>query len=154
MKNSIFTLNVIDDTNAELCNSTHANPSMSGGASIAIYGSQVFIKLENSSFTQNKAMKGGGVYIRVSDNLHNIPSSQIVIAKCKFVENVGSYGGGLMVDFNNAYLGNEQTISISINDSIMSKNAANFSGAGVHLCFYKVTLGNHASFLHIVLISV
>ena len=120
------------------------------GGAIAVYGLQLWIKIVASTFVKNKACKGAGVYIGLSDrwpisSLPNDPSgdivsSRIVIETCTFTENSAEFGGGLMTELTESILGVGSTVSTLIYSSFFITNNASKIGAGAYFKYLNVSI--------------
>ncbi len=124
--------------------------SGSEGGAIAVYGLQLWIKIATSIFVRNGACKGAGVYIRLSDRRPissllndppgNIISSKLIIDRCTFTKNIAEFGGGLMTEVTESFLGTGSTVSTLIYNSSFIRNNASKTGAGTYLKYVNVSI--------------
>ncbi len=152
---SKFYGNVVDNCSMEKSWHIFAEEHLVNGSAGAVHvsGSQIFIKVVDSTFQKNRACKGAGLYIGLSESYFNFPaygwlhvqilSSTIVIDSCRFSENSADYGAGLMHEFTDLTLGNQTNLTAIISNSSFNANLAFVSGAGAHLHFVNVSLNLH-----------
>ena len=123
--------------------------SENGGGAIALYGLQL-IKITASNFVRNKACKGAGLYIGISDQWlmgysQNISegldlTSTIIIDTCTFNENTAGHGGGLMTEVIESILDTGSSLSTLIYNCSFSSNNVTYDGAGALLHYFNVSL--------------
>ncbi len=119
-----------------------------GDGAVAIYGQNYLIKIVDSTFIINKACKGAGLYINLSNrwptsysqNTH-IMSSRIIIDTCIFNGNIANFGGGMMTEFTDSILDTGSSISTLIYNSSFIKNSASKTGAGAYLKYLNSSIG-------------
>ncbi len=145
VEKSVFYDNMVENCSARL-----DTENGGGGGAVAVYGLHLMIKVMASNFERNKACKGAGLYVSMSDwwlmgYSHNRAagqgqSSTITISTCTFNENTAQFGGGLMTDLIESTLTTDSSLSTLIHNSLFSQNDANYIGAGVLLNYFNVSL--------------
>ena len=124
-----------------------------GALALFMYGRHTQLSINRCNFTNNKAYRGGAVYIDYSES----PKLN-QIDKCRFVNNTGTLGGALMVtsslqpagfyldltnstfignkaDFAGAILGFRVSINIDGTVTVVSNKADKGNGGGIGLIF-------------------
>ncbi len=149
IQKSVFYENVVEN-----CSVGNDLDNLGGGA-ITVYGAQLLTKIVESTFARNKACKGAGIYIGISErwgmgysqnrSVGQVLSSGIIVETCTFHENIAGFGGGLMTEFTESTLDSGGNLSTLIYNSAFHRNNATLTGAGILLHYLNATMNNRVT---------
>ncbi len=146
VENSVFY-----DNRVENCTVQSSGYFENGGGAIALYGLHNWINIASTTFLQNEACKGAGIYVGMSDrwltgslqytSAGEVASSRIIIDSCAFYENIAESRGGLMTELTDSLLDTGSSIFTLISNSFFIENNVSYDGAGACLTYLNVSIG-------------